>query len=274
MADKRTAQLPDKSNQLTDMQEAFCQAYVRCFNGAQAAKAAGCKPKNAHVQGSKWLRSPKILKRINNLLDSRQEKEDRGMQKLLNRLWRMSDIEMETYVVKGNLKATAILAKYYGIDINRVEHLGGGQLSEVLVTVVQEIINERESGGLPPLPSQQPDYLDYEGAVDVVEHQGENTEHFDPGDREEGQSEAVQGQKHGDNGDDEDDEQVVREYLEQQADPLRAGRKPAIADLEEIVTLNRATIKPKRKHKAGEPAPGDRLEQLLDELDLEGLKEV
>lgn len=49
---------------LTDMQETFCEAYVTCPNGAEAARRAGYLPRSARKQACRLLRKANILKRI------------------------------------------------------------------------------------------------------------------------------------------------------------------------------------------------------------------
>ena len=49
---------------LTDMQEAFCAAYVFCPNGAEAARRAGYSAHSARKQACRLLKKTNILSRI------------------------------------------------------------------------------------------------------------------------------------------------------------------------------------------------------------------
>lgn len=51
-------------NQLTEMQEKFCQAYVELGNARQSAISAGYAEGSSSVQGSKLMNMAKIKKRI------------------------------------------------------------------------------------------------------------------------------------------------------------------------------------------------------------------
>lgn len=53
-----------KKDELTQREQVFVAAYAIEKNGTKAAKAAGCPPKGAAVQASRWLKNPKILAAI------------------------------------------------------------------------------------------------------------------------------------------------------------------------------------------------------------------
>lgn len=65
-----------KQDELTQREQVFVAAYAIERNGTKAAKAAGCPPKGAAVQASRWLKNPKILAAI----ESRQQGHLRAVQ--------------------------------------------------------------------------------------------------------------------------------------------------------------------------------------------------
>lgn len=52
------------TNELTEMQERFCEIYAEHGNATQSAISAGYSDKHASVQGSKLMKMAKIQKRI------------------------------------------------------------------------------------------------------------------------------------------------------------------------------------------------------------------
>lgn len=55
------------SDELTDMQKAFCFNYINSFNATQSAIKAGYSKDTAHVQGSRLLRNVKVAEEIKRL---------------------------------------------------------------------------------------------------------------------------------------------------------------------------------------------------------------
>lgn len=61
------------SDDLTDKRRAFCEAYVRCRNGTDAALIAGYAPKSAASKGSTLLRDPAVREHILCLEEERRD---------------------------------------------------------------------------------------------------------------------------------------------------------------------------------------------------------
>jgi phage terminase small subunit len=60
-----------KARDLSAQQEAFCQSYVTCRNGAAAARAAGYSELAAKEQASRLLTRPQVQERLRELVRER-----------------------------------------------------------------------------------------------------------------------------------------------------------------------------------------------------------
>lgn len=56
---------------LTDIQEKFCQEYLKDLNGTQAAIRAGYSQKSAHTEASRTLKIVKVHQRVQELMEAR-----------------------------------------------------------------------------------------------------------------------------------------------------------------------------------------------------------
>lgn len=129
-----------KKSVLNAKQKAFCREYVKCYNGTQAAIAAGYSKKTAAVQASRLLRNPVVLDYIKEcqkeiikmaciteekVLNSLAEVLDRCMSAVPVMEWDYSEhalVETGTYQFdsKGALNAIKLLGLHLGLfDKNR-----------------------------------------------------------------------------------------------------------------------------------------------------------
>lgn len=69
---KRRKEPIELSDELTDMQKAFCFNYINSFNATQSAIKAGYSKGTAHVQGSRLLRNVKVAEEIRRLRSEMQ----------------------------------------------------------------------------------------------------------------------------------------------------------------------------------------------------------
>lgn len=90
---------------LTDMQEDFCNHYIREVNATLAAKLAGYSQQTAGSIGYELLRVPHVLQRIQ-MLRLKVDKGNDGLrEKIIRKLMIMADLDVATlYDEAGNLK--------------------------------------------------------------------------------------------------------------------------------------------------------------------------
>lgn len=140
MLKERESVADAKKSVLNAKQKAFCREYVKCYNGTQAAIAAGYSQKTAAVQASRLLRNPAVLDYIKEcqkeiikmaciteekVLNSLVEVLDRCMSAVPVMEWDYSEhalVETGTYQFdsKGALNAIKLLGLHLGLfDKNR-----------------------------------------------------------------------------------------------------------------------------------------------------------
>ncbi len=135
MLKERESVADDKKSVLNAKQKAFCREYVKCYNGTQAAIAAGYSQKTAAVQASRLLRNPAVLDYIKEcqkeiikmaciteekVLNSLVEVLDRCMSSVPVMEWDYSEhalVETGTYQFdsKGALNAIKLLGLHLGL---------------------------------------------------------------------------------------------------------------------------------------------------------------
>lgn len=76
----------DPSKPLNIREDAFCREYVIDFNGTQAAIRAGYSSKGASVHASRLLLTPKINKRLAELIEERNKRTEVSADWVLKRL--------------------------------------------------------------------------------------------------------------------------------------------------------------------------------------------
>jgi hypothetical protein len=74
MIDKTTKEADSQASWLTARQEGFCQAYVRCGNGAEAARRAGYSRRRGRQTARELLRKRDILARVREIRRSAMER--------------------------------------------------------------------------------------------------------------------------------------------------------------------------------------------------------
>jgi len=90
---------------LTPKQEAFCNEYIKDFNGTQAAIRAGYKPSVARKIASDNLKKPAISERIAEVMRSRSERTKVDADWLLMRLAAEAEADIaDLYFESGALK--------------------------------------------------------------------------------------------------------------------------------------------------------------------------
>lgn len=129
---------------LTKKEIAFCEEYVKDYNGTQAAIRAGYKASNAASQASKLLKKADILELIKNNQKELVEKSCLTEEKIINRLESILErcmsavpvtewsFEEHDYVPtgeykfdsKGTLKAIELLGKHLGMFKEKIEISG------------------------------------------------------------------------------------------------------------------------------------------------------
>lgn len=101
-------------DELTDMQEKFCQEYVECRNATVSAINAGYSEKSASVRGSKLLTQDKIKKRIATIRQEQGIELNAGKDQLLESLYNIID-PANGHEPQHVLKAIETIAKIQGL---------------------------------------------------------------------------------------------------------------------------------------------------------------
>ncbi len=121
---------------LTEKELLFCNAYIsNDFNATQAAITAGYSEKTANVTGSQQLTKPSIKtfikKRINELLDNREELQKKWIENVTEMAFYelVGDSETDKYRATDKAKALELLGKYLTLftekkDVNVTGELG------------------------------------------------------------------------------------------------------------------------------------------------------
>lgn len=101
-------------NELTEMQEKFCQEYVETRNGRVSAINAGYSAKSASVQASKLLTQGKIKTRIAKIRQEQGIEVRAGKEQLLESLYNIID-PANNNEPQHILKAIETIAKIEGL---------------------------------------------------------------------------------------------------------------------------------------------------------------
>lgn len=110
---------------LTPKQERFCQEYVNCMNGTEAAIKAGYSAKTAQVIATENLLKPMIINRLKELqkpiadqLNITRERIARNILKIAEPDNKIIDPENGIFPTKESdiLKANELLAKMFGFN--------------------------------------------------------------------------------------------------------------------------------------------------------------
>lgn len=129
---------------LTRKESAFCEEYVKDYNGTKAAIRAGYKESNAASQASRLLKKPEILEQIKNNQKELVKKSCLSEEKIIKNLEDIRDRCMAAVPVmewdyeeheqvptgeycfdsKGALKAIELLGKHLGMFKEKVEISG------------------------------------------------------------------------------------------------------------------------------------------------------
>ena len=102
-----------EAKQLTRKQQAFIDAYLVCFNGAEAARRAGYTPKNARDTASDLLANPDISRQI----DARMAEVHMSADEAL---------KLTADIARGDV--TEFITGFGNIDIDAVRKSGKGRL--------------------------------------------------------------------------------------------------------------------------------------------------
>ncbi len=144
---------------LKPKQERFCQEFTVDCNAAQAAIRAGYSKKTAKEQASRLLTNVNLSIRINDLLNKKNDKAERGGDDAVNALWGTYDnaaqlvrkttrdkdgnknyiwIHVNPNVAKGSADS---LCRAYGKFIDKTEHTGkdGAPLIENRELITREM---------------------------------------------------------------------------------------------------------------------------------------
>ena len=114
------------SDKLTDKQKLFCEDYLsNGFNSTDAAKSAGYSEKTAYSIGSENLIKPEIRdyikKRINTLLDNREELQKEWLDNVTEMAFYSltGDSETDKYKANDKTKALELLGKYLTLFVEK-----------------------------------------------------------------------------------------------------------------------------------------------------------
>jgi len=110
-------------NTLNEKQKAFCQEYVKDFNGTQAAIRVGYRKRSAEVQASRMLSNVKAQQYIEQL------KQDLTKDTKVTVEWiaeQLTDIAIQAEKDSDRIKALELLGRYKTMftDKQKVEHSG------------------------------------------------------------------------------------------------------------------------------------------------------
>lgn len=102
-----------KGKILTDKQERFCNEYINCLNGAEAARKAGYTQKNADAMAIQLLRKSQVLEYLKSLQAKVAQKINITREDILERYWKLAEgAEKDS----DRLKALELTAKMLGFN--------------------------------------------------------------------------------------------------------------------------------------------------------------
>lgn len=111
-----------KSN-LTTLQEAFCQEYVRDLNATQAAIRAGYAEASAGQEGHRLLKNVEIRDRVQQVANARAKKRGLKAQVVLNRLDDIGGVDpAEAFDENGHLKIIHDIPREVRVAIKKVTY--------------------------------------------------------------------------------------------------------------------------------------------------------
>ena len=115
---------------LNAKRRAFCEEYVICLNGTQAAIAAGYEEKSAAQEASRLLRDVKVRSYIGELQGAKRKIQEIRADDILEEL---HDIAFDTEnPMKDRLRALEMLAKHKALLTEKIEVKVDDGLSERL----------------------------------------------------------------------------------------------------------------------------------------------
>lgn len=134
------ARITEARQRLRGKRAAFVEEYIKCGNGAEAAKRAGIPEKGAGVQASRFLREPEVLYYRDLLMEAAAEAIGVSRDSLIvksEKLWEKCMAETEDGIdSRGAARALELQAKLIGALSERRELEGGG--FEIKVTRMQD----------------------------------------------------------------------------------------------------------------------------------------
>jgi phage terminase small subunit len=119
---------------LNDLQENFCQEYLKDCNATQAAIRAGYAPNAAQEQSSRLLSKAIVAQRIQELMDARAKRVEITADYVLGTI--KNTIERcqtdEDYNPQAVLKGSELLGKHLKLFTDKVEHSADESLEALL----------------------------------------------------------------------------------------------------------------------------------------------
>lgn len=113
-------------DELTDLERAFCQEYIKDFNASQAVARAGSQSGNPHKVGSAMRAKPHIRLMIDHLLKERADnfevKPDYVLRKLIRTIEKTESEDNHTATLRG----LELLARHLGMFVDKTEITGAG----------------------------------------------------------------------------------------------------------------------------------------------------
>lgn len=111
------------NDKLTDKQEMFCQEYLRLFNASQAyINAYDATYRSAAREGSKALKNPKIIKRINKLKEETKHDLFFEPDRLLKYLFKLAFVDISNYISKTE-DGKILVKNLDNVDTSLIESL-------------------------------------------------------------------------------------------------------------------------------------------------------
>jgi len=102
-----------RTYKLTEMQKRFCDEYINCLNGSEAARKAGYTQKNPDAIAIQLLRKTHVLDYLKQLQNKASKKLNISRDEILTRYWKLADNAKKD---SDKLKALELTAKMLGFN--------------------------------------------------------------------------------------------------------------------------------------------------------------
>jgi phage terminase small subunit len=118
-----------KAVKLTDKQDAFCLAYVKCNNASEAYRECynvkkDAKPEGIWVDAYKLMANPNVALRVHNLQEAAQERTLVTVESLTLELDEAKAMAIKMEQASAITGAVMGKAKLHGLDVQKVDMVG------------------------------------------------------------------------------------------------------------------------------------------------------